>query len=52
MLFNVEKCVVMHNDARNKLYFYNTNNPTLKIVDVERDFGVVINKNGKYRSRY
>ena len=36
MLFNVEKCVVMHISASNKLYTYNMNNETLKTVDVER----------------
>ena len=52
MLFNVEKCVVVHIGTicimYNKLYSYNMNNTTLKTVDVERDLGVVINKNGKY----
>ena len=28
------------------------NNATLKTVDVERDFGVIINKNGKYSKPY
>ena len=48
MLFNVEKCVVMNIGANNKLYPYNMNNATLKTVDLERDLGVVINKNGRY----
>ena len=48
MLFNVEKCVVMHIGTNNKLHSYNMNNATLKAVVVERDLGVVINKNGKY----
>ena len=48
MLFNVEKCMVMHIGTNNKLYTYNMNNATLKAVDVERDLGVIINKNGKY----
>ena len=48
MLFNVEKCVVMHIGTNNKLYSYNMNNATLTTVDVERDLGVIINKNGKY----
>ena len=48
MLFNVEKCVVKHTGTKNKLYSYNMNNATLKTVDVERDLGVIINKNGKY----
>ena len=38
----------MHIDINNKLYSYNMNNATLKTVDVERDLGIIINKNGKY----
>ena len=45
MLFNVEKCVVMHITTNNKLYSYNMNIAT---VDVETDLRVIINKNGKY----
>ena len=48
MLFNVEKCVVIHIGSNNKLYFYNMNNATLKTVHLERDLGVVIIKNRKY----
>ena len=48
MLFNVEKCVVMHIGANNKLYSYNMNNSTFKTVYVERKLGVIINKNGIY----
>ena len=38
----------MHIGTDNKLHSYNMNTATLKTVDVERDFGVIINKNGKY----
>ena len=38
----------MHIGTNNKLYSYNMNNATLKTADVERDLGVIINKNGKY----
>ena len=38
----------MHIDTNNKLYSCNMNNATLKTVDVERDFRVIINKNEKY----
>ena len=48
ILFNVDKCVVRHIGRNNKLYSYNMNNATLKTVDMERDLGVIINKNGKY----
>ena len=48
MLFNVEKCVVMHIGTNNKLHSYNMNNATLKTIDVERDLRVIIDKNGKY----
>ena len=50
MLFNVEKCVVMHFCTNNKLYSYNMNNATLKTVDVEKDLGVIINKNENIRN--
>ena len=45
MLFYVEKCVVMRIGTNNKLYSYNMNNATLKTVDMEKDLGVIINKN-------
>ena len=35
----------MHIGANTKVYPYNMNSETLKTVDVERDFGVMINKN-------
>ena len=38
----------MHIDANNKLSTYNMNNATLKTVNVQRDLGVIINKNGEY----
>ena len=42
----------MHIGTNNKLYSYNMNNSTLKTVDLERDLGVVINKNGQYLEQY
>ena len=51
MLLNVDKCVILHIGTNNKLYSYNINTATLKTVDVERDLGVIINKNGKYSER-
>ena len=50
-MLNVEKCVVMHICTNNKLYSYNLNNATIKTVDMERDLGVIINKNGKIWNR-
>ena len=47
MPFNVGKCVAMYIGANNNLYTYNMNNTTLKTVDVDRDFGVIMKKNGK-----
>ena len=38
----------MHIGTNNKVYSYNMKNAILKTVDVERDLGVIINKNGKY----
>ena len=43
MLFNIEKCAIMHIGTNNKLYSYNMNNATLKTGDVERDLEVIIN---------
>ena len=43
-----KKCVLMHFGTNDKLYSYNMNNATIKTVDVERDLGVIINKNEKY----
>ena len=37
-----------HIGVNNNLYTYNMNIATLKTVDVERDFGVIMNKNEKY----
>ena len=42
MLFNVEKCVIMHIGTNTKLYTYNMNNPTIETVDMKRDLGVII----------
>ena len=38
----------MHIGISNKLYSYDMNNSTLKTVDVERDLGVISNKNGYF----
>ena len=38
----------MHIGTNIKLYSYNMNKATLKTVNVERDLGVIINKNEKY----
>ena len=48
MLFNVGNVWKFHIGANNNFYIYNVNNVTLKIVDVERNLGVITNKNGKY----
>ena len=48
MLFNVKKLWLNILVQNNKLYSYNTNNATLKTVDMERNLGVIINKNRKY----
>ena len=42
----------MHLGVNNNMYIYNMNNVSLKIIDVERYFGVVISKNGNYLEPY
>ena len=48
MLFNAEKCVVLHLCVNNNLYTNNMSNVSLKTVDVEMDLLVIINKKEKY----
>ena len=47
MLFNVDKCVVMHLGYGNKNYRYEMAGHKLKQTDDERDLGVLISSNGK-----
>ena len=47
MLFNVEKCKVMHVGRGNQLYEYTMNNEKLKVVSEEKDIGVKIHQSLK-----
>ena len=47
MLFNIEKCVVMHFGHNNKRVEYTMEGNKLKHSDGERDLGVKISNNGK-----
>ena len=47
MLFNIEKCVVMHFGHNNKGVEYTMEGNKLKHSDGERDLGVKISNNGK-----
>jgi hypothetical protein len=47
MLFNVEKCIVMHMGNKNKHFNYEMGGINLKSIEKERDLGVIIHVNGK-----
>jgi ribonucleases P/MRP protein subunit RPP40 len=47
MLFNVEKCSVMHMGKRNKEYSYEMGGKVLKVSEEERDLGVIMHKSAK-----
>src|SRR5664279_5739476 len=47
MLFNTDKCKVMHVGKKNKHYVYTMNNRQLESVEAEKDLGVIITEDGK-----
>ncbi len=47
MLFNVEKCVVMHFGKSNKGYEYEMDGKKLRSTTVERDLGILISNDSK-----
>jgi ribonucleases P/MRP protein subunit RPP40 len=47
MLFNADKCTVMHMGRSNLKFDYRLGNNVLKNCEQERDLGVIINCNGK-----
>ena len=47
MLFNIEKCSVMHTGKQNKDYKYEMGGKILKTIDEEKDLGVITNKSLK-----
>src|SRR6266568_4362444 len=47
MLFNVDKCTVIHMGYNNNEYVYNLGNNVIRSSTTERDLGVVIDRTGK-----
>ena len=47
MLFNIDKCIVLHMGSRNQRGKYEMGGKELKSVKQERDLGVIIHQNGK-----
>jgi hypothetical protein len=47
MLFNVEKCSVMHMGKRNSEFSYEMGGMVLKVSEEERDLGVIMHKSAK-----
>jgi hypothetical protein len=47
MLFNIDKCIVLHMGSRNQRGKYEMGGKELKSVEQERDLGVIIHQNGK-----
>src|SRR6266568_4819827 len=47
MLFNVDKCTVIHMGYNNNEYVYNLGNNVIRSSTTERDLGVIIDRTGK-----
>ena len=47
MIFNVQKCKVLHVGHNNRRHSYTMNNQNLQVCDLEKDIGVTINRNLK-----
>jgi hypothetical protein len=47
MLFNIDKCKVMHFGAKNKKEKYSISNTVLNVVEEEKDLGVIVQKDFK-----
>ena len=47
MLFNTDKCKVVHIGKKNKHYVYTMNNCQLKSAETEKDLGLIITEDGK-----
>ena len=52
MLFNTEKCSVLHLGKKNPKLKYNMGGTTLKKLEMEKDLGVIIHKTGKATEQY
>ncbi|KAF7684982.1 putative RNA-directed DNA polymerase from transposon X-element, partial [Cucumispora dikerogammari] len=51
MNFNIEKCTIMHVGTKNLNYNYAMGNQDLAEVNQQRDLGVLIDKNLKWKSQ-
>ena len=47
MLFNIDKCIVLHMGCKNQTHRYQLGGKELKSVEQERDLGIIIHQNGK-----
>jgi ribonuclease P/MRP protein subunit RPP40 len=47
MLFNIDKCIVLHMGCKNQMHRYELGGKELKSVEQERDLGIIIHQNGK-----
>ena len=47
MLFNIDKCIVLHVGGKNQICNYELGGKELKSVEQERDLGVILHQNGK-----
>ena len=47
MLFNIDKCIVLHIGCKNQTHRYQLGGKELKSVEQERDLGIIIHQNGK-----
>ena len=47
MLFNIDKCALMHIGARNKKFDYQLGGKQLRSTEEERDLGIIIHKDMK-----
>src|SRR6218665_2823335 len=52
MLFNLEKCSVMHMGKRNQELSYEMGGKVLKVSEEERDLGVIMHKSAKPSRQY
>ena len=47
MLFDIDKCIVLHMGGKNQTQRYELGGKELKSVEQERDLGIIIHQNGK-----
>ena len=47
MLFNLDKCVVIHIDNKNKKCLYELGGQKLKSVEQEQDLGIIVHSSGE-----